>query len=251
MSEQPEYRVKATVTSDRVLQALRDLDGAGVSEVATQLDVSVGSAHKHLNTLRELGFVDKDGTTYHLGLRFLAFGTRARDRRRIYHVARPHVQKLSSAATETASVAVEENGTGFYLYSARPNRGETPAQHEGRSAPLHATASGKAVLAAMATDRRDDVLAAATLDGYTANTITGRQELLAELQTVRDQGLAYDREEHRDGHVAVAASVSDETGTPVGAIEISGSAGRLRGKRLEEDVAGLVLSTAKSVETEY
>lgn len=251
MDQEPNRRVKATVTSDRVLQVLLDFDGAGVSDVATELDISVGSAHKHLNTLKDLGFVDKEGTTYHLGLRSLAFGTRARDRRRIYHVARPHVQKLSSAATERASVAVAEGGSGFYLYSDGPNRDGSTIENEGRYAPLHATASGKAMLAFTSEERRDDVLTATPLDEYTDNTLSDYQNLLTELQTVKDQGLAYDREERQVGRAGVAAPVFDEQNDPAGAIEISGPASRLRGKRLEEEVAGLVVSTAKNVQTDF
>jgi len=51
-----------------------ELDGAGVTELANQLDVAKSTIHGHLTSMRAHGFVVKRGTEYRLGLGFFDYG---------------------------------------------------------------------------------------------------------------------------------------------------------------------------------
>jgi DNA-binding IclR family transcriptional regulator len=79
--------------------------------------------------------------------------------------------------------------------------------------------------------------------------VTDSADLRAELRSVADRGLAYDRGEYFEGMRGVAAPIRADDGV-VAAVEVLGPGERLSGKRLEEDLPGLVLSAAKSVELE-
>jgi DNA-binding IclR family transcriptional regulator len=84
---------------------------------------------------------------------------------------------------------------------------------------------------------------------HTKRTVTDPADLRRELRSVADRGVAYDRGECFEGMRGVAAPVRGESGV-VASVSVLGPGERLSGKRLEEDLPGLVLSAAKSVELE-
>jgi DNA-binding IclR family transcriptional regulator len=88
----------------------------------------------------------------------------------------------------------------------------------GLSFPLHCTANGKALLAAMTPEQLSSVLHP-QLKACTPGTITSRQKLWEELDAIRAAGVAYDREEHTEGITAIGAVVRDAYGL-AGAISI-------------------------------
>ena len=88
----------------------------------------------------------------------------------------------------------------------------------GASFPLHCTANGKALLAALPGDEALALLPA-RLERLTPSTIVARAALLDELARIRCDGVAVDREEHTVGICAVGAVVHDTTG-PAAAISV-------------------------------
>lgn len=242
-----EYPVGATATTFEVIEALATLDQAGVTELADRLGYSKGSVHNHLATLERLGYVVRQDGRYRLGLRFLELGTQVRDDDTLYHVARPEIERLANASGEAASLVVEEGGEAVFLY--RAGDGADSALREGSRVPVHACAAGKAILAHRPRGAVDALLDD-ELAEPTDRTIANRPALTRELQTVRDQGLAFDRGELATDRRAVAAPIVTDDGHAVGAVTVSGESPGMSGKRLEEDMPGLVLSAANSLTVE-
>ncbi|MFC7233137.1 IclR family transcriptional regulator C-terminal domain-containing protein [Saliphagus sp. GCM10025308] len=83
----------------------------------------------------------------------------------------------------------------------------------------------------------------------TERTVTDPATLRSQLRSIRDRRVAFDRGEQTPDWQCVASAIVVE-GDPVAAISVSGPIERMRGKRLEEDVTGLVVSTAKAIELE-
>ncbi|WP_254546004.1 IclR family transcriptional regulator [Halomarina pelagica] len=241
-----EYPVRATGTSARVVRALLDLDGAGVTELARHLDLSKSAVHNHLVTLERLEVVVKEDGTYRLGLRFLDLGVRVRDRLPLVVAARATVRDLAADTGVVASAVVPEHGRAVYAYAVGSTDPEIPVR-DGLRAPLHACAPGKAMLAFRPDEAVGRYVEERGLPRRTPDTVTDEATLRRQLGTVRDQGLAFDRGELSRGMRAVAAPVTDDAGRAVGAISVAGPAERMVGKRLEEDYAGLVLSGANAV----
>lgn len=233
--------VGATATTFAVVETLADHGEMGVTEVADRLDLSKGSAYNHLATLERLGYTVRRDGRYQLSLRFLDLGTRIRDREEVFLGARSAVDQLARTSGEVASLVVEEAGDAVFAYRAGDD--ETTHLREGSRVPLHACAAGKAIVANR--PAADDYLDDATAP--TAETLTDPDAFARELQTVRDQGLAFDRGELFADRRAVAAPIVTDDDRAVGAISVSGSANRMSGKRLEEDMPGLVISTANKV----
>lgn len=247
MRERAKHPVKAARTTLRIVEALEDLDGAGVTEVAERVDLSKSSAHNYLSTLSEEGYVVKDGTEYRVGLRFLKLGASARHRRSTYGIAKPEVAKLASDTGELANLAVEEIGQGVFIYREAGEQAVNVDTHTGHRFPLHNTALGKAILAHLPRSRVETILDHRGTPRMTPNTITDRGALFDELESIRDRGVAFDREERLQGLRCVAAPILNADRVE-GAISVAGPTSRLKGDRFREELPERVLDAVNVVE---
>lgn len=237
------YTVKATETSFRLIDTLREQDGATITELADHLDLSKSAVHKHLQTLKRHRYVVTDENEYSLGLRFLEQGIVTQERRPIYQVANPEVENLAKLTGEFAGLVVEEQSYVVCLCGSTGERSTNPSMREGTQVSLSESAPGRTILAHLPEAHRQEFLKRRDTEL--------NDELKRELQKIRDRGLAFTRDEREDGIRSVAAPVLAPDGTPVGSICVVGSTNRLSGKRLKEDVSGLVVSTAQRVENDY
>ncbi|WP_273836745.1 IclR family transcriptional regulator [Halococcus sp. PRR34] len=240
--------LRTTENTIRVVRSLKELDGAGVTELATHLSMSKSTVHDHLATLRRHDYVTKDGDSYEIGLGFFEMGEYARKRRKIYEVARPEVADLAAETGELANLMVEEHGRGVYLYRARGEKAVTLDTHTGKRRYLHNTALGKAILAHLPDSRVDEILDRHGLPAATPNTITDREQLHQKLAEIRERGVAYCGQERVEGLQCVAAPVLGRDDEVLGAISVAAPTTRLTGERFAEEIPELVLQAANVVE---
>lgn len=240
--------ITATRTSLQIVEALKRLDGAGVTAVANDLDMTKSTVHNHLRTLEDEGYITNEGNTYRVGLRFLELGEYKRNRMDIYKKARPEVTSLAQKTGEMANAAVEEHGKGVYITRAEGTEAVTVDTYAGKRVNLHCTALGKTILAELPERRVDDIIDTHGLPARTENTITDREELKSELAEIRKQRYAYDREERLSGLRCVAAPVVLEDGEIVAALSVSGPTTRIKGDRFHKDIPELLRSAANVIE---
>ena len=240
---------KTTITSFRILEAIRNRNGAGVTELARALDLAKSAVYKHVMTLTHLGYLVKENTTYHLSLTFQGFGSQARERYPI-HLAEPAIDNLARTTGKTANFMIYENGRGVYAYQATPPEIDIVPAPAFSAVPLHATAGGKAILAFLPAKERETILHERELPTVTEKTMTDPDALQHELQMVHDRRMAFDREEFAAGYQCAGSPVIGTSARPIGAVSVGGAIRDVTGKRLEEDITGLVVSTAKSIEND-
>jgi len=242
------YPVGATATTFRVIDALRESQPAGVTELADRLDLSKSAVHNHLSALERLDLAVNDGGTYRLGLRFLDYGTSVRDELPVVRAGRNAVDSLAAQSGATASLVVPEFDRAVYAYApSNPDAGPGEGVRTGSRIPSHACAPGKAILSCRSRSAVQAYIDGHDLVSRTPQTITDPATLRTELRSVRDRGIAFDRGEAVEDVHSVAAPVSVD-GEAVGAVAVSGPAARLSGKRLQEDLPGLVLNHVKNLE---
>ena len=94
MSE-PKNPIKSTKTTFRIVEALMELDGAGVTELANYLELPKSNMHNYLSTLEEEEYVVTNGSTFHVGIRFLELGAYARSRRDLLSYRTPRNAQIS------------------------------------------------------------------------------------------------------------------------------------------------------------
>ncbi|WP_254547019.1 IclR family transcriptional regulator [Halomarina pelagica] len=241
-------RVKSAETLLTVVEGVRELDGARVTELADHLGIGKSTVHRHLSTLEANEYVVKEGDEYHLGLRFLGIGEYTRERNPVYGMARPIVDQLAEQTEERALFMTEEHGRAVYLYRGLGAHAVRTNSTTGTRRYLHTIAGGKVILAHLPDERVDAIIDRWGLPAVTPTTITDRDELADELERVRERGVAFNREECIDGLKAVAAPVLDPNGGVVGALSVSGPAHRMKGSWLEEEIPDLLLGSANELE---
>jgi DNA-binding IclR family transcriptional regulator len=240
--------LQSVATTFEILDALKTLDGAGVTELAQHLDVPKSTAHNYLSTLEQEEYVVREDTEYRVGLRFLELGAYARHVEQLFEIAKPEVDRLADETGELANLLVEEHGRGTYLYRAYGDQAVRVKAHVGTRVPLHTTALGKAILASLPPEEVDEIVDRHGLDAPTDQSISTRSELDDALADIREQGVAFDDEERIDGLRCVAAPIRDDGDEVIGAISASGPTNRLRGERFREELAGKVLEVANVIE---
>ncbi|RZH67846.1 IclR family transcriptional regulator [Natrinema altunense] len=248
--------VKTTKTSLALVRAVRDSDGATLSELANRLDLAKSTVHNHLHTLVDEGFLVRDSDTYHVGLQFLPFSEHARNRDPLYSTARQRVYSLAEKTGNEADFIVEENGRAYTLEYAI---GESTARGLSESSPfragnrfhMHNCASGKAMLALLSDERVREILDRWGLPATTAHTITDESTLFDELETIRRRGYATNDEELIDGYRSIGAAITGPDDAVIGAFSVGGPAYRLAvDESSTREIAQLLLDEVDSLESE-
>jgi DNA-binding IclR family transcriptional regulator len=135
-------------------------------------------------------------------------------------IAHDEMRKVRDATNETVHLAVPE-GNELVIISRLD--GTLPVRtflQLGTRAPLQASASGRAMLAAMTDDEVESILAKGT-KRWTDRTLVGREALLAELKRTRERGYALNPGEWRQGIGAVGVAVLSRERKPLAGLSIS------------------------------
>ncbi|QLH84771.1 IclR family transcriptional regulator [Halosimplex pelagicum] len=229
-------RIASVGTAFRILEAVRERDSVGVTELAEALDLPKSTVHHYLATLADDGYLAAEDGRYRLGLGLFTLGATARTGERLFHVAKPNVDRLAEATGEQARLIVVRDGRAITLYQATGDAVDDPPTYAGTVEDLHCTAAGKAYLAELPDERLEEFLTEEPLPRRTANTITDPDELRAALSTIRERGIAFDDEERDEGVRCVASAVSDRSGELLGAISVSAPLDRMPDERFRSEI---------------
>lgn len=240
--------MKATKVTFEIIDFLRKRNGAGVSEIADHLEKPTSTIHDHLRTLETEEYLIKDDSEYRIGARFLELGEQARSRMKVYHLARPEVDELATKTGNHSNIMIEEHGRGVFLYKAKGENAVRLDTHAGMRVYLQTTALGKSILAFRPLEEVETILDRHGLPQITENSITSRDQLLKELDQIRERGYAIDDEERVQGMRCVAAPITTSEGKAVAAISVSGPKSRLQGEYLEETLPNMVLQSSNVIE---
>lgn len=239
--------LKTVEKAFNVLGVLQDREGAGVTELAHAFDVTKGTMHTYLKTLNEEGLVVKTNGEYRVSLRLFEMGGRTRNKQPIYIYGRDAAEHLAEQTGELVHLGVEQRSTMYYIYRARGSNAMKTTTPVGHTRPIHATAGGKSILAALPDKQTSTILDSCAFESLTEHTIDNRDEFDEALQQVREQGYATNNQEEVIGSKTIAAAVNDPTGSIAGTVCLSGPSSRLQGEYLSELIP-LVKETANHIE---
>jgi DNA-binding IclR family transcriptional regulator len=224
-----------------ILELLSRRGAVGVSEVAIEIGVHKSTASRLLGALVERDLVEQVGDRgkYQLGFGILRLAGAIPNRLDLVRQARPVLDELVTRFGETVNLAVISSHYAVNVDQAMSPAAIASQNWVGQLTPLHATSSGKVLLAHLDEPDRSRLLTAAGLARFTRATITTRKALASQLAAVPDDGYATTFEEYEDGLNAVAAPVRDHSAAVVAAVSVSGPAYRFDAARIDEIVAEL------------
>jgi DNA-binding IclR family transcriptional regulator len=240
--EKADASIQSVGRAISVLEILARHGDVRVTEVAAELDVHKSTAFRLLTALEHGGLVeqDRDRGRYRLGFGVVRLAGAVTARMDINRIGRPVCERLARQFGETMNIAIVHGAYAVNVEQVAGPAAISAHNWVGQPTPLHATSSGKVLLAALGADARADALAQAPLTRFTARTITAVSRLDRELATVRERGYATTVEEYEPGLNAMAAPILGPRGDVVGAVSASGPAFRLTPDRMAELVPDLI-----------
>jgi DNA-binding IclR family transcriptional regulator len=217
-----------------VLEYLAERDDGAVTDLAAALGVHKSTAFRLLAALEARGLVEQvsERGRYRLGFGLLRLAGATAARLDLVEQSRPVTRRLAAEVGETVNVARLEGGAVINIDQVLGGATVATQNWVGQRTPLHATSSGKVLLAAAEPAELARLLAA-PLERYTPATITERDALEQELALAASAGWAATREELEVGLNAIAAPIRGHDGSVVAAVSVSGPSYRLGSDRFE------------------
>lgn len=199
-------------------------------------DLPKGTLYRMLQTLRAEGMLnyDEKRQTYAPGMRLVRLAHTAWTQSSLAPIARPFLDQLSAEVRETIHLAQLVNGQVLYVDKRNAERPVDMFSQAGKVGPAYCTGVGKVMLAHLAPPELERALDQQSFHGFTDTTLTDRDALRSELETIRAQGHGFDREEHEPGIICVALPVLSGQGQLFGAISITGTTERTSLGKLAE-----------------
>lgn len=216
---------KALAILDTVAQVGRPVR---FSELLDHSPHPKATLYRFLQTLTNQGmlYYDEERQAYSLGLRLVRLAHSAWQTSSLAPIAQPLLDDLVHSAGETIHLAQMENGQVLFVDKRKTtDRFDTLAQ-AGRVAPAHCTGVGKAIMAFLSPERLERALKQQSFMRYTGTTHPDAESMMAEFEQIRAEGVAYDREEHEEGIISIAAPIFTDSGKVIGAVSIASSTNR-------------------------
>jgi DNA-binding IclR family transcriptional regulator len=232
-SETPPDAARTAV--DKAFELLAAVPGGGqtvgVSELARTMRLSKSTVFRLLTAMERNGFVERDEGRYRLGRRLHDIGAQVYEPRpgRLHELLTPIMTSLYEASRETVHLGVLLDSEVALLGRLHGRRSTPHSLHLGSRFPAHCSAMGKAMLAYDPVAA--DALIARGLTARTPRSITTPQRFRAELQHVRETGVATSDQEARPNLTCVAIPLRDQARRPIAALSISGPSRGFDGHR--------------------
>lgn len=207
--------IQVIARAGAILRALEEQeDGLSLGQIAARVNLPRSTVQRIIAALEEEGFVMSASPTsgVRLGPAILRLANSARID--IAKVAHPYLCELSKAINETVDFSVLVGSRSIFVdqvVGSQELKAEFPV---GQTLPLHCSAHGKALLAAV--DRERAFGLAKKELGSDQQRIN---ELMVELEEIKETGVSLDCEGHAQGICALGSAVIDTQGN-VGAVSI-------------------------------
>ncbi|WP_210200204.1 IclR family transcriptional regulator [Mesorhizobium carmichaelinearum] len=216
-----------------------------LGEIAEKLDLQKSAAHRMLNILCEIGWVEQEPVTgfYKLTLRLAILGQRFLSATHLTDICQPVLEDLAVQSSELVRMAVVQGETLTWIAQVQGAQNGLKYQPEMvAKVRLATTANGRAYLSTL--NPTDGIRIALNGSGTGGKqSISPVEEFMEELKLTRTRGWAISNEEAEPGVVAIAAPIILGDGKTVGTVSVAGPSSRLTTERHEE-IASAVVSTA-------
>jgi len=237
----------------RVLRLLKLFSGDknewSLNELVDAAELNKSTVFRMLTALESEGLLERtQHGDYKLGPEVVALGGRAMLHNDLIQVARPVLEDLVEQTGERTTLEqLVTNPDGSYsmlvLVEIQGKYLISINQYTGSRLPMHATSTGKAILAFMTEEERDIALQQ-HFDILTEKTVVDSKKLDAELTTIRSRGYAIAVGELEVGLMAAGTVIHSYSGEPVASISIEGPDSRISEERLHELAKKLVEAAA-------
>jgi IclR family KDG regulon transcriptional repressor len=212
-----------------------------VKEISEKLGLSKSTVHGIIKTLEFRGYLQQnpDDLKYKLGMKLFELGNQVSQQFDLGKIARPIIKDLVEKLEETVHLVIFERGEAIYIEKLDGPHALRIYSQVGKRAPIHCTGVGKAILAYQTEEDQEQLLSSTPLESFTEHTMTDKEEIKKQLQTIREQGYSIDDEEIELGLKCVAAPIFNHHGKAIGAISCAAPKIRMNEQRLQVVIKGI------------
>jgi DNA-binding IclR family transcriptional regulator len=206
----PTYKpVPAVEKCFAILDLLSKVDKPlGISDISRQLALNKSTVFNMVYTLIDLNVLEGlDDGKFGFGPRFYMLGSAAGNRSELIRVAHPCLEKINDETKLSAFLGIRADLRSVIVDKVDSAHGIRFSSEIGMQMPVLAGAGIKAMLSLLGDRELDTLLANAPFKRYTPNTITDPNVYKTEIDTVRREGIAFDREEYIEGMVALGVPI--------------------------------------------
>lgn len=229
-------------TVSRALKLLRcfsaETPKLTLTELSAMTELTVPTTHRLLRTLIHEGFLymDDDTKRYSLGPALLKLAGAIIHRDDMHNIVLPHLERLRRQTGETAALHLLVDGMRVCIIELPSHQSIRMTSGVGRSYPLHIGAAGKVILSNLPPEELDEYVRDHLDQSWDEAAI---QRLRQQLHEMRESGYAKSFGEVVDGASALASAVLDASDYPIGAINLTGPAGRWTETLMEDQLENL------------
>lgn len=233
---------------DKIVQVIELLatssQGLTLKKVQEVLGLNKGTAFRILRALELHGVARRnEAGAFVLGNRVLWWGTRYHERQDFSKLVRPHLEELRDLTSETAVWSVMMGQQTVVVDQAISRHATSTRFDIGFSAPLHAGATGRVMLAHLDAEKRRKMLSR-RLERFTERTVIDTKRLEDGLSKCRAQGFAVSEGERLSDTSSIAAPVFGPGKEVLGVISVTGPSVRLTRSRCKS-LAPVLLGRAR------
>ncbi len=202
----------------------------GISEISRLTGMYKSTVFRIIQTLIARGMLVQDDDTKKvmLGFKIFQLGAVAGSNIEVRQVARPFMEELGDRTRETINLSIELMGERVCIEKVESKEAVRNFVQVGMRGPLYLGATGKVLLAFMLPQQIEQVL------HKFSEPDAKRQELLTQLEVIRDQHYSVSHEERVEGATAVCAPVKDHDHKVVAVLTVSGPTMRFPDDRVNQ-----------------
>lgn len=226
------YLINSVLRTLEVLQAFTlPPHRFGLAEVVQRLGLERNQAYRSLKTLEAAGYLlQANDARFELGpasANLAVAGTRVASSS-LYDIVTPYLDRIAGETHETVHFFVRQGHQAICIDRRESSQSVRLMSILGRTLPLHAGATPKAMLAFLSDHEAEEVLEQLDeLPTYTEYTFTRRDELESELVRIRERGYAISDEDFDPSARGVGAHIQDAEGRVVAGISVGGPSFRM------------------------
>ncbi|OOF58755.1 IclR family transcriptional regulator [Rodentibacter myodis] len=235
MAEEKLMGNQSLIRGLRLLDILSDFpNGCPLAKLAEISGLNKSTVHRLLQGLQSEGYVKPASTagSYRLSIKCLSIGQKILTSMNIINVVSPYLEQLNLTLGETINFSQREEDKAIMIYKLEPTHGMLKTRaYIGQHIPFYCSAMGKLYLAY---PKKEGYLQhywqthQNVIQQLTKNTITRLDEMEAELENIRQNQFAMDREENEMGVVCIACPIFDSFHQVEYAVSVSMSIYKLR-----------------------
>lgn len=221
----------------------------GVRELAQELEANKSTTYRLMATLETLGVLRKNQQTdkYSLGLKLFELGNKVDIQSAFISQTHPELLQVAAEIAETVHLGIFNNNQVLMVDKVESPKGLKLNSIIGTYSPSYCTGIGKVLLANMSAQKLATFLSTTELIQKTEHSITNPKLLKKELQQIKAQGYAIDRQELELGLICVAVPVLNQDQQVVAALSAAGPSIRFKEEALSEYVT-ILQKGAKAIQ---